>query len=93
MEHAGGWRRRGALPRVHRYATVVHKTQGISIGLGKLIEYLIAHVANNVSMESKFLGLLYVLHSRVRARLARSQRACHGVGVPAACAHAHAPRR
>ena len=56
-------------PLCCRYATVVHKLQGSSVGLAKPLEYLYAHIANNIAMESKFLGLLYVLKSRVETDL------------------------
>ena len=47
------------------YATVAHKTQGGSFGDSKDVEFMIAHVANHISMEKLFLGLIYTLFSRV----------------------------
>ena len=47
------------------YATVAHKTQGGSFGDSKDVEFMIAHVANHISMEKLSLGLIYTLFSRV----------------------------
>ena len=63
-EKSKGAMRRG-LPLRAGYATVIHKLQGTSVGGTKTLQYLFAHVANNISMESKFLGLVYTLLSRM----------------------------
>jgi len=47
------------------WATVIHKSQGMSIGDGKPIERMRLVLDDSTFMESSFLGLLYVACSRV----------------------------
>ena len=43
----------------------MHKMQGMSFGWQKPIKYMRAHISNSISMESKFLGILYTCLSSV----------------------------
>ena len=56
---------RKGMPLRLGYATVIHKSQGMSIGDGKPIERMRLCLANAITMEASNLGLLYVALSRV----------------------------
>ena len=56
---------RTGFPLKPGYATVIHKSQGMSIGDGKLVERLRLVLGDGIDMEKTFLGLLYVACSRV----------------------------
>jgi len=56
---------RKGMPLRLGYATVIHKSQGMSIGDGKPIERMRLCLSSAITMEASNLGLLYVALSRV----------------------------